>query len=155
MMKNLIYYLFASALILSCQKVEKLQDNQYFIFGIFNGYCLENCSTLFKIEDEKLFADDVDLYYPGQELRFEDIPLSGSKYDLALAAYDGLPSEMIDNSEMSFGCPGCLDQNIILLIHFDGIEEKMWLVDTDIEMIPDYLRDYAQDIISLVGRLEK
>jgi hypothetical protein len=154
-MKNSFLFLFAFALILSCEKADKLEDNEYFIFGVYNGYCSENCSTLFKIEDEKLFADDVDAYYPGQELKFKDVPLSSSKYDFAIDAFENIPERLLNGSEMSFGCPGCVDQDIILLVYFDGSDEEIWTVDTDIDVLPDYLMSYAEEILTLVGELEK
>jgi ferredoxin len=154
-MKKLLLFFFGLVLFTACEKVEELQDDEYFIFGTYNGFCGQNCTTLFKVEDESLFADDLDRYWPGQELKFEEVPLSEDKYNLAKDAFEKLPTKLLDSSEMSFGCPGCVDQDIILLVYFDGADEQIWQVDTDIDMIPEYLQDYASDILELVNKLQE
>ena len=149
-MKNLAFVFIGMMFLFSCEKVEKLQGDEYFIFGIYNGFCAKNCTTLFKLEGQKLFADDMDKHFPGNELKFEEVALSQEKYKLAEETFGLLPDKLLDAPEKSFGCPGCVDQDIILLIYFDGADIKEWTVDTDIDMLPDYLQDYAKQIKALV-----
>jgi len=149
-MKNLTLLLLAVSLFFSCEKTEKLQGDEYFIFGTYNGFCVQNCTTLFKLEGGHLFADKMDKFIPGDELQFEENALSEDKFKLASDVFVDLPDKLQDTLEKSFGCPGCVDQDIILLVYFDGSDRMEWTVDTDIEMLPDYLQDYAQEIQDLV-----
>lgn len=153
-MKNLVLVIFAIILLFSCEKVEKLEGEEYFIFGVYNGFCSVDCTALFKLEDQRLLADDIDVYFADTELKFEEEGLEAEKYDLANEVFEQLPSELLETSEKSFGCPGCVDQDIILLIYFDGSEKMEWQVDTDVDQLPDYLQGYAQEIQDLVEELQ-
>ena len=152
-MKKIFLLLGLSMFIWSCEKAAKLENDEYLVFGKFNGFCASNCTTLFKIEGGKLYADDMDRYLPGDDLVFESDPLPAEKYEEALKLYQDIPDKLKETTEMSFGCPGCVDQDIILLRYFDGADKKEWQVDSDIESNPEYLQDYAAEVLEVIEKL--
>ena len=143
-------------MLISCAKDPiKLENEQFLIFGTYNGLCPGNCTSLFKLENGEVYADDFDFFQPTADFTFEETALEAEKYQIASQAYEELPEKLLAASEKSFGCPGCLDQEIIFLSYFDGAEHTDWQVDSDVDALPDYLKDYAVKIMEIVEALGK
>ncbi len=154
-MKNITILLFASLILFSCTKDEfKLEENDYLIFGIYNGFCMGNCTSLFKIDNLQLLEDNMSTFVPGEELLFKEDPLSDSKYELAYTAFEEIPQELKNHMDKSFGCPGCVDQDIIYLQYFDGADTYEWQVDTDTDALPEFLVPYTKKIVEIVDQLK-
>lgn len=155
-MKSFTLVLCAFMFLLSCEKdAFKLEKDQYLVFGTYNGYCQGNCTWLYKIDHKRLFADDMSTFVPGEDLKFEENALSKEKYDMAYEAFDKLPEELQETMDVSFGCPGCVDQDIIYLEYFDGADLYEWVVDTEKDALPKYLQEYAGKILEVVQELLK
>ncbi len=155
-MKYLILALAVFLVLSSCTKDPiRLEEEQFLIFGTYSSFCLGNCTSLFKLENGQVFADDLSVFYPGEELKFEEVALSDAKYQLSIKAFEDLPENLLAGNEKSFGCPGCLDQDVIFLRYYDGMEVREWQLDTDPDVLPDYLKDYSQEIVEIVKALLK
>lgn len=60
--KSLILFLFISFFTFSCKKEKTitpldLSSGDYFIFGDYAGFCLENCARFFIIKDNQIYSD--------------------------------------------------------------------------------------------------
>lgn len=153
-MKNLFTIVFMSILLFSCTRDTNIEGNEIFIFGIYNGFCAQGCSDLFKIEGGKLFADNEDQILDFNSLKFQEEELSEDKYKLAKNAYDNLPQDLFDEDEANFGCPGCVDQDIVYLSYFDGADTWEWTLDTEENVLPRYLADYVHQLKDIVQDLK-
>jgi len=155
-MKTSAIIIVLFSIFISCEKENfTLEGEEYLIFGTYNGFCQGNCTSLFKINQEQLLSDDMSTFVPGETVKFEEAPLSKDKYDVAYEAFDRLPDELNETMDKSFGCPGCVDQDIIYLEYFDGVETHIWQVDTQVEDLPGYLVDYADRLVRIVGILSE
>ncbi|MDN5200173.1 hypothetical protein QQ008_02345 [Fulvivirgaceae bacterium BMA10] len=160
-MKKTLFLLMISTFLLiniSCQEQdccvspEKESKIDMLIFGKYAGFCMGNCTRLFKIEGNKLFADDVDRGVP-DEVPFQSNPLSDAQYQKAKELISNFPTSLITSSEKTFGCPDCADQGgFYIEVKYDGKIHK-WNVDTSEDALPDYLVTYTRNINEVMKSL--
>ena len=111
-MKTIITILvLIGILFTSCKKSDNsVEPNKidYLIFGHFHGECDgEQCVETFKLTDEKLYEDTLDLY-SGENLEF--IEQSSAKFEQVKVLIDYIPDELLSVRDTMFGCPDCRDQ---------------------------------------------
>lgn len=157
-MKRIIFsFIFGCLVVASCQKKE-VADLDVFIFGIYNGFCIEGCSDIFKIEGGKLYKDNVNRIAGIEDLSFEDEPLDYSEYEFAMILKETLPDELLqieDEEDRFIGCPGCVDQNIIMIAYEKDGEMVEFQIDTIEDQLPEYLRPYVSKVEEVVNFLKE
>lgn len=122
----------------ACQK-EAVQDNS-FIFGFFAGECNTNCSTIYKIENNKLYPDQENYFPYDREINFSKTPLSIEKYNIAFELEKKFPEFLLKNSKSTYGCPDCVDQGAFYVQINNGNQNRKWFVDPF--EIPHEINDY-------------
>ena len=151
-MKRPILIIFSLILFLQCE--DRLsEDGSYFIFGKYNGFCIEMCSQLYKYEDGNLYQDDMNTVLDELELSFKESPVNQVDIGKVEKLLDDLPNELLDSENATFGCPGCLDQDIILVQYYNGDELKAWRLDSFTENMPENIAIYANRILDLLEGL--
>lgn len=155
-MKKYILSLSLIALLFSCAKERNNgNDLDFLVFGIYNGFCMENCSTLFKLENGALYEDDVNKIIGYQDVYFKNDPLPESKFEKAKIAEEEIPEDLINSAETSFGCPGCLDQDILLVVFKkDGKVTEITIDPYDNEL-PEYLEPYVKKVMDVIEILKE
>lgn len=136
----------------SCTK-ESLENIDYFAFGSAHGFCLNNCADFFIVKDGNIYPDDFD-YYTGSALNFKSEALTIEKYNLAKKLIDDFPAYLIKNPDKTFGCPDCADQGGFHIEINQGGEIKKWHFDTNISNLPVPIRDYVQEVFSVIEKLK-
>lgn len=156
-------FLFANLVIVAillsgCKDISPLatSDGDYIVFGSFYGECFgEQCVEIFKYEDGILYEDSLDRYPSINQL-----PYTGKYYkienkfpvDIEKLRSD-LPLELLSSKPTVFGIPDAYDQGgMIIQIKVEG-EYKYWLLDTNPEALPEYLRDYAAELKSVISKI--
>lgn len=160
-MKYLKYIcVFAFFLILSCGKDE--EENlpcqtlveEHLIFGTYYGECLGNCANFYKIEACQVFEDDMLSYYTS-DLKFMSDPMSLEDYEVAIDASNMFPEELWNELDSVFGIPDAYDQGGIFIQKNQNGEIKSWNLDTNEEVLPEYLAEYASTIKSIIQKLQE
>lgn len=137
-MKKILALAFAAALLgFGCEKEcgcvppPQTNDFEYFIFGTAQGMCMGDCAKIFKLEGEKLFADDVVEHLINENVTFQTTSLTTDKVTLATVLRDQVPAELLSETKDRIGCPDCYDQGTIFIkIKTDG-QERFWFIDPD------------------------
>ncbi len=156
-MKKLAYLTLIGCLFVltACKKDKATEaETEYFIFGENYGLCGGDCAFLYKLEDGKLYADEVDrLFNDTNTLTFADEPLAPASYTLGVALQESLPDQLVDNPEDTYGCPDCADQGLIYLEWKTGSNIYKRYLDNAEEELPDWLAEYVQDIKAVLDQL--
>jgi hypothetical protein len=152
-----IVFLFCLIAIVSCDKDETNQPCETFaedhlIFGTYYGECIGNCSFLFKIKQCQVFEDDMEYYY-NEELKFKPDALSVDEYTIAEEALMKFPDELWNEQDTVFGIPDAYDQGGIFIQRNLNGEIKSWNLDTNEEVLPAYLAEYASILKTIVFEL--
>ena len=136
-MKKLCTLLVALlVLLLSCNKEGfdgNLNSNEYLIFGKFYSECVGNCVNLYKIEDQKLYRDDLNWGLP-DEIPFQSKALDSAKFEIAKILIEAFPTALLKSNKRRYGCPDCADQGGFYIELKENGERNIWLIDVfDIE----------------------
>lgn len=90
-MKRLILPLIIILAFAGC--AEKVTpDPSAFVFGGWHGLCLENCIHLYKLENGKLYLDDMSTRYQSGAITFQKTPLDDKLAKKAEELYRLFPS---------------------------------------------------------------
>jgi len=138
---------------------EATLSETHFIFGTYHGFCMGDCAELYKIENDALFADTTDRFYPFSEpygtIEFQDTPLSTERYTVAVELLAAIPDELLNSEEQTFGCPDCADQGGIYIEIKDGADVQAWNIDISEDNLPEFLVPFVQQIKAVLGELEE
>jgi hypothetical protein len=137
---------------MSCSNSEDPQD-EFLIFGSFRGFCVGNCTAIYKIENGELYEDNIDRAIL-DELSFKSTPLARAKYDIAKDLLLNIPDELLLSNEETIGCPDCYDQGGYYVSFRSGDGLKSYRIDTrlDAEEFPAtvHYTDRIQEVLSLL-----
>lgn len=131
-------------------------DGDYIVFGSFYGECFgEQCVEIFKYEGGVLSEDSLDRYPSITEM-----PYNGKYYKIAnkypaelRELLAEIPSELLASQPSVFGMPDAHDQGgMIIQLKVDG-QVKYWLLDNLTERLPEYLRNYAAELKSVLSKI--
>ncbi|MEQ1745106.1 MAG: hypothetical protein ABMA02_06765 [Saprospiraceae bacterium] len=130
-MKKMLFFL-ALATVIGCSK-EAESDSGYFIFGYAHGFCVGNCVTVFKLEDDSLVADDDAAYasLTSPSIPFQSTNLPSDKVALAKGLQAQIPAALYNEPDGSVGCPDCRDQGLFYLKIKTGDTVREWRIDRD------------------------
>ncbi len=162
-MKKSMIFLFAVLSFAACKDaditVQELETNSddYMIFGTYHGFCMGDCTHLYKLEKGKLYPDAVERVYPSAEQRdsliFSETPLAQELYALAKTLRDSIPNELLTTEEERIGCPDCADQGGIYIEIKIGDTIKSWNIDTQESSLPAYLIPYTRKVKEVMAEL--
>lgn len=136
----------------SCER-NNLDPAATLIFGEAYGFCAGDCAHFFQISNKHIYKDNIDRF--GTDLpTFDDIPLSGSDYELAESLLANFPSYLLDNPNVTLGCPDCADQGGIHIYYIQGTNTYFWHIDTFIDNQPAEIRDYLSQMRDVIAALK-
>ena len=140
-------------LFLACSKEGSPTDsNEYFIYGTSFGFCIGNCTHLFKLENGEVFPDVVDRLNV-DELVFS-VEADNDQLDVALRLHDAFPNILLDSDQDRYGCPDCADQGTIFIQRKIGDEVRSWFIDTrESKDWSDELKEYHSILKSNLGEI--
>ena len=146
-MKKLLLILLCLPIIFtSCKKEEvEINNNEYLIFGHFYGMCGgEDCIETFKLTDEKLYEDLNDNYSGTEPFNF--VILGDEKYNEAKDLISFFPSQLLNENDITFGCPDCVDQGGLFIGYKKDGELKKWRIDQNKNQVPNYLHNFMDKV---------
>jgi hypothetical protein len=143
-------YLLFLLLSISCKKDCHYQLD-YFIFGKYSSFCIDDCSKLFLLKDGKIYPDSIQGL--SANLQFSKVPLTSAKYTIADSLSTNFPSFMQNTPNITYGCPDCLDQGLFYVEKMENGVKKTWKIDSLIDSIPLQIRPYIQKMDSVINKL--
>lgn len=148
--------LLTTACITCIEPTSTTTEDGYLIFGVFYGRCSEDCTTLFKIEDKKLYADAIFEQYAAIDtlLLFQTIPLPNEKYQLATQLETTFPMSLLQEEQV-IGMPNVVDQGTVLIEYNDGTITKRWYIDPNTSTLPAYLQPYIESVQEITFELSE
>ncbi len=150
-MKNSIITFCLFLFIFSCSSDEGASDNDsdYLIFGHFYGFCIgEACIETFKLTEDKLFEDTED-NYANPPFNFE--LLTNDKFEAVKDITDFFPTELLSETEDTFGCPDCADGGGVFIEYSKNGVVKNWRIDQMKAGIPEYLHPFIDKVNEKIG----
>lgn len=142
MKQLLISILLIGVVLCSCGKEENPEDF-YFIFGKYAGECVGNCADFYYLENDNLFADDIEYFFHDiNQLQWQATPLSTSQYDTASELLDDIPNQLFSIPDSTFGMPDAYDQGGYFVAYSEGGDTFEWNIDTNPDALPDYLKNF-------------
>lgn len=130
----------------------KLGSGDYLVFGKYHGFCVGDCTVLYKLENDQLYADDLD-HGIEQPIPFMPTPMDMAKHALAKHLLSAFPNALLNTDKRTFGCPDCSDQGgYYVELKLDG-EINIWNIDTFDADQSQIIIDYKQAIQEVLDQL--
>lgn len=123
------------------------EPDQYVIFGDFYGECIgRGCIDIFKLEDERVFADTLDRYPSASTLphTVSFVPVTGVDADEVRNLIGRLPAALFDESDIVIGQPDAGDWGGFYLETNVAGKTRFWIIDKMEDNLPSYLREYVE-----------
>lgn len=96
-------FLVLSLFFISCEKDEispvQQDSSEIFIFGAYNNFCNGNCTTLFKVEDDKVFRDNIQYLIYGDPIVFRSEALSETFLSDAQSIKENFPELLLNSTQ--------------------------------------------------------
>ena len=154
-MKKILLVSFITLVAFTCNK-NKLNSKsvEYISFGSAHGHCIGDCSKFFKIENEKLFPDNISRYSGEGTVTFQSNPLDNSKYLLAKELVEKFPPYFLSHTNQTFGCPDCADQGgYHIEIKIKNKPLSYWHIDTNASNQPEEIKEFIKKLQELLSQL--
>lgn len=140
----------------SCSKRNEISNSDYLVFGHFHGECMgERCVEIFRLEDKKLFEDDIDNYpssigfYVGNYTR-----LPKSKFNNVKDLLDYFPTSLLSDTNKIIGQPDAGDWGgLYVEYNYNGVR-KFWLIDKMKSNIPTEYHLFIDKINEKIEQLK-
>jgi hypothetical protein len=133
-----------------------LGEVEHFVFGTFFGKCIGNCTNVYKLKGDALYADKLDRGYPDPQTEFQSQSLEAKSVNKAKELLKALPKELLAVDAENIGCPNCVDQGgFYVEIKIKGQELQYWRIDMFEQARPDYLKDFLKKTEVLVEELKE
>ncbi len=150
---KLYYILFICSIFLfpSCSNDDDQGSNnrsESLVFGSFAGECFGNCFDIFRIDNTKLEEDRVVDFFT-QNYSFKgSFTFSNQMYLMYRNILNEIPTEFINGSDKTYGCPDCADQGgfYFEVTTAEG-KTKKYIVDTN------NTDDQSAEIITFKNRI--
>ena len=158
------YWLFLGIVLLflvsACEKETIQKSNEQeatLIFGLSNGFCLGDvCVRLFKIEDGTIRADDgVERLRLDEPIPFQSTALPEADYERALPLLDDFPELLTTAQDTVYGIPDAYDQGSIFIQLQSDEVDRFWLLDTNVDALPEELQSYATRVKAITNELSE
>jgi hypothetical protein len=156
MKKQILLSLFVAILSTACDKTPldgELEQGEYLIFGMSYSECSGNCAILFKLENQQLFEDSVDMFLLSSEIPFHSTALADAKYQIAKPLINNFPNDLLASEKQVYGCPDCLDQGGFYLELKQNGTKRSWRIDTNDEEQSQAIIDYKNRAFDILDNL--
>lgn len=136
----------------SCSRFKR-ENIDYIIYGTYAGECTGRCATMYKLEKSRLLIDTTDSYFDnhGNNITFNGDTLIRAEFLKALTIKQQIPEILLQSRSRDFGSPDSRDQGGIFIELKSGPNSKQFHIDTDLDKIPNELKDFAILIMKTTG----
>ena len=154
----IVWIISLSFLMYSCSKEQRVccgpPDPELFIFGTYFGHCQgEHCVKMFKIENEKLFEDTLDIIPYQDFLTGMFVQLPDSSYQRSKILFQKIPQFLFNENKHVYGCPDCGDWGGMYLEIKIGSVHRSWLIDLKDNSLPTDLITLKDEVVRIVNEI--
>ncbi len=126
-----------------------------FVFGSWYGFCLEKCIHVYKLENGKLFLDNMSIRNQSEDISFQKTPLDEKWAKKAEELYKLFPAYLNKNPNIIIGCPDCHDQGVLYLA-FEGKGKPIeWKIDPVENEHPREIEAFMRALKELISELPR
>lgn len=132
---------FGMIMVGACEDTQVLDpEDDFIIFGTFDGYCYGGCDAFYRIDDSRLLKSlgkrySREGFYPFD--KFEE--LSNDKFNLVNDLEDNIPAALWDDLETHIGKADVSDVGVYYLeIQNDSIHRHWSFENGDLDLAPEY-----------------
>jgi len=153
-MKYLIAFCIIIVLFAGCKKNQNNSFSEDQVtFCYFDGLCWTFCRTAYKVSNQQLIADSINISKSGIFTFTPYQTLTNAKYLIAKPAKDNLPQYLLDHPNQTFGSPGVADALGIYIELLDNGTKTNWHIDTRINNLPTEIRAYITQVDTILQQL--
>lgn len=134
-----------------CSKDDALPAVDSLIFGSYYGRCAADCTKFYKLEKQRLYAEEKILYV-SDDWTFSATPAAQTDYDLAKNLLASFPQQLFAEPEQ-IGIPNAHDQGGLVIAVPDGESWRIWYIDTVTDRLPAYLVPFIQEVRKVLDQL--
>lgn len=150
-----LFFLFILSMTFGGCAEKVYPDPSAFVFGSWYGFCIENCIHVYKLENGKLYPDDMSTRYQSEDISFQKTPLDEKWAKKAQELYALFPAYLNKNPNMTIGCPDCHDQGVLYLA-FEGNEKPIeWKIDPVENDYPPEIKVFMTAMKELISELPR
>ena len=152
-MKKLLCITLLFALLAGCKEEEAPQLDA-FIFGRWNLLCEGNCIRIYKLDQGKLYVDNMNSFREAQIITYKPTPLGDELTPLAQDLRAAFPEAYMFPRGLDFiGCPDCAEQGGYYLA-FENEEGVLWWQVGNVPALwPEEIRPFMQKLITTIDKL--
>ena len=159
-MKLILFLIFFILILFISQCIynSKIEENRnYLVFGDFYGECFgEGCVDIYKIQNEKLFEDTLDIYPTYLEMPHKTsyIQLPHQQFLAVKDIWDYFPDSLYIENDILIGQPDAADGGgFYIETNKNGIQ-KYWLIDKIKSNVPGYLHSFMDSLDKKLNLLQ-
>jgi hypothetical protein len=145
-------------LITKCINNSEIEENKnYLVFGDFYGECFgEGCVDIYKIQNEKLFEDTLDIYpsYLEMPQKTSYIQLSHLQFLAVKDIWYYFPDSLYIETEILIGQPDAADGGGFYLETNKNGKQQYWLIDKIKSNVPGYLHSFMDSLDNKLNLLQ-
>ena len=127
---------------------------ELFIFGKYYGECDgPGCVIIYKMENEKLYEDTLDVVPYLGFLAGRFVVLPDSDYLIAKELIQKVPTFLFSENKHIYGCPDGGDWGGMYLEIKYGSDHRSWLIDLMNENLSEDLISFKDEVVKVMGAI--
>lgn len=141
------------ALLTGCNEEEEPEIDA-FIFGKWSLICEGNCIQIYKLDQGKLYADNMNSFRESQIITYNPTPLGDEFTQQAQELRAAFPQAYLFPRGLDFiGCPDCAEQGGYYLA-FENAEGVLWWQIGNVPALwPEEIRPFMEKMVATVDQL--
>ncbi|MCR9082826.1 MAG: hypothetical protein NXH89_10425 [Cyclobacteriaceae bacterium] len=148
-----IYSLLILSLFLGCSQEDEAPQKDAFIFGWWSAFCTGNCIKIYKLENGRLYADNMNSFREAAIITYKSQPLDSQWLSIAQGLEENFPQFLRNDPFAVIGCPDCDDQGAIYFAFENRTGIMYWQVDTDPGTWPEEIKPYMESVLQAIDQL--
>ncbi len=148
-----VYGLMILLLFSGCKQEDEEPQKDAFIFGWWSAICTGNCIKIYKLENGKLYMDNLNSFREAALITYRSQPLDAQWVPIAENLEANFPQYLLDNQFAVVGCPDCYDQGAIYLAFENASGALYWQIDTDPATWPEGIKSYMESVLQAIDQL--
>jgi hypothetical protein len=156
MKKVLFILLLFLPLLFSCSNEDDEPQIDAFVFGKWNFNCQGNCMQFYKLDQGKLYIDNLNTFRDAPVITYKSAPLDSKYLPLAEQLRAAFPESYLFPRGNDFvSCPGCIDEGAYYLAFERKSEIIWWQVGKDPVLWPGEIRPFMELLVETLDQLPK
>jgi hypothetical protein len=156
MKKISLILLLILPLFLSCSHEDEEPQVDAFIFGQWNFNCQGNCMQFYKLDQGKLYIDNLNTFRDAPVITYKSTPLDSRFLTIAEQLKEAFPATYLMPRGNDFvSCPNCIEEGAYYLAFERKSEIIWWQIGKIPEIWPEEIRPFMNQLVQSLDQLPK